>query len=72
MTKWFEDESEENVKDLEVLVDGSKMSDVLRALVTIARGKAEHVRTNWQDASLAKEWERTATRIEQCADKINL
>jgi hypothetical protein len=43
MAKWYELDYEENVKDLEALIDGNKLREVVLALVTIASGKADHL-----------------------------
>jgi hypothetical protein len=72
MAKWFELDYEENVKDLEALIDGNELREVVLALVTIASGKAEHLRTNWQDSGAAKDWERAACLLEKVADKLEV
>ena len=49
--------------DLEMLVDRCGLSSVLMALSEICGSKAEHIATNWQDASLAKDWATLEGRI---------
>lgn len=50
--------------DLESLIDKHTLEGVLSAAAEICGGKAEHVRVNWQDYHLAKDWSRLAARIE--------
>ena len=38
---------------------------MLDALTDIANAKAEHVRSNWQDEPLAREWERIARKLDR-------
>jgi len=45
------------LKELEMLLDKLGTADILHYLGDICLEKAEHVRTNYQDESLAKEWE---------------
>lgn len=47
--------------ELEALVDSWSLASVLDALADICHGKSEHVRSNWQDTSLAKQWSLAAT-----------
>jgi hypothetical protein len=48
---------------LEAFVDRHGLDRVLEALERICYAKADHLRTNWQDAPAAKTWERAATKI---------
>ena len=41
---------------IEAIIDASSANYVLNSIVQIAWGKADHLRTNWQDESAAKEW----------------
>ena len=50
---------------LEALVDRAGLRNVVYALACIARAKAEHIRTNWQDDLLAKLWDRNAGTLER-------
>lgn len=52
------------VAELEGLVDASSLAEVLQTLASIARDKAEHIRTNWQDRQTAALWDRSAKRID--------
>jgi len=55
--------------DLEAMVDRNGLPHVLDALATICFEKAEHLRSNWQDESAAKEWERFGKAVDKAADK---
>ena len=57
-------------EELELLVDKNGLSKVLFALSEICHRKAEHIATHWQDASLAKEWNKDGSAIERLAVKI--
>ncbi len=46
--------------DLEVMIDRRGISEVMCALVHIASEKAEHVRSNWGDQRLARDWDNLA------------
>lgn len=56
--------------ELEELVDASSLGDVLRTLVDICHGKAEHLRSNWQDHESAKAWMHDAKLIGTAASKV--
>ena len=55
---------------IEAIIDASSANYVLNSIVQIAWGKADHLRTNWQDESAAKEWEKQASTLESIADKF--
>lgn len=57
---------------LEMLVDKHSLSNVLALLESICHEKAEHVRTNWQDESLAKAWERAAKTLDSARAKVDI
>lgn len=57
---------------LEAFVDQYGMANVLRALRDIADGKAEHIRANWQDVSLARDWERASVQLANCAERTSV
>ena len=48
---------------LEALIDRCGLSSVLMALSEICGEKAEHIRSNWQDEALARDWATTEGRI---------
>ena len=58
---------------LEAMIDADDLSSVLDAVAEICYGKAEHLRSNWQDEIGGKIWERAGRYIQQnvvCAAKI--
>ena len=55
---------------LETLVDRYSLANVLEALVAVCGDKADHVRANWQDAGLAKDWATDARTIDRIIAKI--
>ena len=48
----------------EEYIDSSSLANAIGELAEIARKKAEHIRSNWQDEILAKTWETAANRID--------
>jgi len=56
---------------IEQVVDSWNVETVLLMLETVCYEKAEHLRTNWQDPTTAKQWERCAARIARCAHAID-
>jgi hypothetical protein len=69
MSKLIETENKIGEK-IEAIIDTSSANYVLNSIVQIAWGKADHLRTNWQDESAAKEWEKLASKLETVADKF--
>jgi hypothetical protein len=62
--------SPEDMQDkIEILIDKTSANFVLNCIVQIAHGKADHLRTNWQDENSAKQWEKLASKLETLADK---
>ena len=57
-------------EQIESHIDGPGLIDLLCMIDTICIEKAEHVRSNWQDITLAKEWERASSSIYTCARSI--
>jgi hypothetical protein len=45
---------------LESFIDTAGLAATLEVLVEICHGKADHLRSNWQDERAAKDWERVA------------
>ena len=55
-------------EDLENLIDERGLGTILDAIAEICREKSEHALTNWQDETLAKEWDKTADKIQTASD----
>ncbi len=49
--------------ELETLIDRCGLSSVLMALSEICGEKADHIRSNWQDEHLARDWATIEGRI---------
>jgi len=58
--------------NLELLIDGSSVSEVLDMIGTICSEKGEHIRRNWQDEPLARRWERAGKQCDSLSDSIGL
>ena len=56
------------LSDLEDLVDAIGIQGVVRGLAIIAVEKSEHVRSNWQDESTGKVWDRVSHYLDRQAD----
>ena len=56
---------------LEALVDESSLAEVLRALYEVCGEKAAHIESVWQDAKLAKSWERDGVKLLRLSDNLN-
>ena len=50
---------------LETLIDRHGMTRVLQALAEICELKADHLRANWQDETLAKQWSTVADALSE-------
>ncbi len=46
-----------DANDLEHMIDQCGLDEVINTLADICFGKAEHLRSNWQDANTAKLWD---------------
>lgn len=55
---------------LEALIDASSLADVLETLGEICDAKSQHIAENWQDKTLAAQWNRAASRIGTCANSV--
>lgn len=58
----------EVITELEDMLDQYGLREIVNALSQISYEKAEHLRTNWQDESTAKEWDKTAVYLERVAN----
>jgi len=50
---------------LEALVDKASLGDIITALEDICYGKADHLRSNWQDEAAAKDWEKAGKALDR-------
>ena len=63
-------EDDENA--LEDIVDRRSLTTTLMMLSDIASEKAQHIRENWQDAALARQWDNEASKLETAATKVKV
>lgn len=49
---------------LEAMIDKHGLLHILTGLSLICAEKAEHIRLNWQDKALARDWDRVAARLD--------
>lgn len=62
----------DTIEQLEQLIDQHSLKYILESLSTICSEKADHIRTNWQDRDLAKEWQHTAMWINSIVGKVTV
>lgn len=55
---------------IECAMDRVRMPQLMCAIAQICQSKAEHVRSNWQDESLAKVWDKRGAHFEDWASRI--
>jgi hypothetical protein len=56
--------------ELEAMVDRHGVSAILNGLANICAAKSEHISTNWQDASLAKLWDKDSRTLARAEVRI--
>lgn len=54
----------ESCEILERMVDAFGLEAVLSCLAEVCYEKADHLRSNWQDAAAAKLWERNGNQLD--------
>jgi hypothetical protein len=54
--------------ELEQFIDSNGMQAVLDMLVSICHEKAHHLRSNWQDETMARQWEQGAKRLDKASE----
>jgi hypothetical protein len=64
--------TQENKDTLESIIDGATLADVLNAISEICYEKADHIRTNWQDANTAKVWDKSGHYVQCLAAKLEV
>jgi hypothetical protein len=68
---YFEEGSDAMVQ-LEAMVDGVGMTNVLYALAHICWAKANHLETNWQDRATAYLWRVGGNKLDRFAARSNV
>jgi hypothetical protein len=54
--------------ELERLIDTCSLAEVLVALDVICGDKADHLRTNWQDNTSARAWDKMRKTLQAAAE----
>jgi hypothetical protein len=57
---------------VEYLVDGESLSSVLEQLSAVCAEKAEAIRSNWQDAVLAKQWDAASRLLDEVIERVTV
>lgn len=55
---------------LEAMIDSYGVEMTLSTLAQLCHEKAEHIRENWQDEILARDWERKGNKVQNVADSL--
>lgn len=53
----------QDIQTIEQIIDRTSPGQMLAAISEICFEKAQHIRENWQDETLAKQWEKEGRRI---------
>lgn len=57
--------------ELEALIDTYGLASVLEHIAEICHEKADHLRSNWQDARSGRVWDKDAKVISSAANRVN-
>lgn len=52
--------NETQMRALEDMIDATSVEDLITGVEVVCREKADHIRAEWQDEALAKDWEAVA------------
>jgi hypothetical protein len=55
---------------IEKMIDGNSLVEILEIVSHVCTEKADHVRTNWQDEDLSNAWGQAADIILDAVDEI--
>lgn len=61
---------DEGLDAIEALMDTWNVGGMLDLMAEVASAKADHIRSNWQDETTAKAWDRMAARLMACQQQI--
>jgi hypothetical protein len=67
-----ENSFQELADELESMIDGSSLATVLEALSQVFFEKVEHLRSNWQDETAAKCWDKAGRAIDRIIPKLSV
>lgn len=60
----------ELVDGIEALIDAHGLYAVTEALIEVCHGKAEHLASNWQDPTSARNWTKAASAFDKTSAKL--
>ena len=60
----------ETADEIEQIIDATSVAQLLELIAGICHEKAEHLRSNWQDNTSARCWERDAAKLLALAIKL--
>jgi hypothetical protein len=63
---------QELADQLESLIDRSSLATVLEALSQVCGEKADHLRSNWQDRTTAKSWDKAGHAIDRIIPNLSV
>jgi hypothetical protein len=67
----YEEVKKADQLELELMVDRHGPVEVLWMLAQVCADKADHLATDWQDESSAKQWEKRMGKIESVASRLD-
>ncbi len=59
-------------EQLEAVIDRASISYMLATMAQIAFAKSDHAASNWQDANLAKRWDKLGVALDALSDKNDM
>lgn len=59
-------------EQLEAIIDKASIHFTLCAIAQVCYGKSDHVATNWQDAKLAKQWDKLGEALDELAESVDM
>jgi hypothetical protein len=61
---------EDNLAEVEALIDAYGLFGLMECIEMVCHEKADHLNSNWQDETAAKEWTRAAKVIETATKRL--
>lgn len=61
---------EQALDQIEAIIDSTNVKAVLSMIGQICGEKASHIESNWQDVPLARQWMRTACKVDRLANAL--
>ena len=67
----YEEYKKADQLELELMVDRHGITGELWMLARVCADKADHLATDWQDETSAKQWEKRMAKVESLATKLD-